>query len=486
MDLTPDQVTAANQGSIDAANKANVTAGLVSPTAVTSYGDGNSAFITPALADAQKTEATHAAAATTLAGSTGTSSTAPFISTSDSAQQNEAATSAKVNDLAANNQATTDAHNAYLGTIGQEKSDLELRRQAEVDSLNKDFDSQKNTLQDTQNRETGAETVLQQRAGGYLGMGASQTGALISLNQTHATEMSQLEAKRQTAITTAQNAITDKEFTLAEAAAKEAKDYAAEMQKNQQTYLDNKLKIQKSAEDAVASSQAAAEHSLKALSSLTPDMAAKIDPAQLTKIDQAYGVPGFAKNYIVAASATNAAKSQTDLVDARQKLLTLLQDIPQGQKVTFPDPANPSGPGTTYTGMGKVGDIATFNETDNHGNMTIIAYNKSTNTITRTPVGQVGKSKDSVDSGTRLGNMEQFMTDPKNKILVPADPSNPNAPKYMTADNYVAMYQKFTKVYPGQGDEFLKQWPIEQSVLPSQQKFASQKFAPNAQTDKTK
>lgn len=424
----------------------------------------------PATTAATNTENDNATAATKLASTTNTSNTNPFISTSDSVQSKEDSTASTVNDLNANNSATTAAHTTYLQTLAQEQANLIAQGNAEVTGINNDFNEQKAALDATQTGETAQEANIQQRSGGYLGQGASQTGALISLNQTHATEQATLESKRQSAIQAANDAIDSKNYVVAEAMAKEAKDYVAAMAKNQQDYLDNQIKIQTSQIAAVDAAQKQADNSLKAFSTLTPDEVSKIDPASLTKIDQAYGLQGFALNYIKATSAANAAKSQSDLVDAQQKMLTLLQDIPAGKTVTFPDPTNPTGPGTTYTGMGKTGDIATFSETDNNGRVTVIAYNKGSGTITRTPVGAVGKADASVQTGTRLGYMGEFISDPKNNVLVSADPSNPNAPKYMTADNYVAMYQKYTKQYPGQGAEFLSQYPVQESVIPSQRK----------------
>lgn len=443
---------------------------------------------TPATTQANQTESTNNTAATNLATSTNSNPTTPFISTSDSIEAQENNTAGIVNNINANNQATTDAHNNYISTLQAEQASLVAQGQSEAASINADFDSQENDLKNTQTGENAQEATLQQRSGGYLGQGASQTGALISLNQTHIAEQNKLEASRQAAIQAANDAIDTKSYAVAQSLAQEAKDYAAAMKQNQQDYLDNQIKIQQSQNDAITAAQSQADASLKALSSLTPEEVSKIDPAQLTKIDQAYGVQGFAANYIAATSAANAAKSQSDLVDAQQKILTLLQDIPAGQKVTFPDPTNPTGPGTTYTGMGKTGDISTFSETDDNGNVTVIAYNKGNGTITRTPIGAVGHAStanaSATATGTRLGYMDQFISDPKNNILVPGDATNPNSPKYMTADNYVAMYQKYVNQYPGQGSEFLSQYPVQESVLPSQRK--STELSSFSQSDSTR
>lgn len=435
---------------------------------------------TPAVSAANASEASNSAAASTLATQNNTNTSAPFISTSDSIQAQEDQTAGMVNNLTANNQATTDAHNNYITTLQNEQSQLQAQMQAQQSSINADFDSQNNDLESKQTQESGQEATLQQRSGGYLGQGASQLGAMISLNQTHIAEQSKLDAARQAALQAANNAIDDKQYQVAQSLAQEAKDYVTAMQKNQQDYLNNQIAIQKSQQDAVTAAQSQADASLKALSSLTPDEVSKIDPAQLTSIDEAYGVQGFAANYIAATSAANAAKSQSDLLDAQQKMLTLLQDIPVGQKVTFADPTNPTGPGITYTGMGKTGDISTFSETDDSGNVTVIAYNKGNGSITRTPIGSVGHASTTNaaagETASRLGAMSDFMQN--HGILTPSDPSDPNSPPTLTAANFNAMYAKYVQVYPGQGDEFVKQYTpfvntAQQKLILTKGSFAS-------------
>lgn len=398
----------------------------------------------------------------------------PFIATSDSVIAKEDALTSSLQAMNANDPAIAQAHTDYLSTLDAERAALEARRTQADANINGDFDAEKANEEVTQQGETGALNTLVRRAGGFLGMGASQTGALISLANSHKLTMQSLEAKRQDALLAANNAIDDKQFSLAEAKSKEAKDYLTAQNDAKQKYLEDQININKAQQDNVTFAQDQAKQSLTALSSLTPDDLAKVDPTTLKNIDDIYGVPGFAKNYIATTHAVNSAKSQSDAIAAQKNMLDLLQSIPNGQKITFPDPANPSGPGTTYTGMGKTGDISTFMETDNYGNNTLITFDKGSNTITRMAAGGGGKTSAAVDSAqqtsNRLNNISQFINDPSNKVLVSADPGNPNSPKYMTADNYVAMYQKYVNVYPGQGVEFLSQYPIQESVLPSQRK----------------
>lgn len=457
-----------------AANQAQAAKLGVTIPGVDSSNPNNS----PAVTQAQATQTTNNNAADSLASDTNTNnSTQPsYVSSSDSVENQENGISDTVNNLTANNEATTDAHNQYLATLATEMTNLQAQQQSQVESINADFDSQENTLDTTQKNETGAETVLQQRSGGYLGTGASQTGALISLNQTHAAEQTQLNTARQSAIQAAQSAVDDKEFSVAQAQAQEAKDYATQMAQNQQQYLTNQIAIQKSQQDAVTFAQTQAQNSLTALSSLTPDQLAATPQSTFDKIDQAYGVPGFAQSYAAATQAANTAKTASDVTDAQEKMLTMLQNIPKGQSVTIPDPTNPSGPGTTYTGLGSTADISTFTETDDQGRVTLFTYDKGSNTVTRASLGAGGttKSESTADAANDTASRLAPATKAIQALAVPLDPSDPGSPSFITANQYVNAYQTYIAQNPGRGTEFTTQFPLEETVLPSQLTLAQQ------------
>lgn len=425
-----------------------------------------------AVTQAQTTQNTNNSAADDLAGSTGTSTTTQptFVSSSDSVESNENDISNTVNNLTANNQATTDAHNTYLNTLSQELTSLQAEQASQTASINSEFDSQETALNATQANETGEENVTLQRSGGYLGQGASQTGALISLNQTHAAEQAQLESARQAAVQAAQSAIDDKEFSVAQAQAQEAKDYVAAIQQNQQTYLSNQIAIQKSQEDAVTFAQTQAQTQLTSLSTLSPTQLSAIPQSTFDSIDQTYGVPGFAQSYVAAAQATAAATSASDVLTAQSKMLTMLQSIPKGQSVTFPDPTNPSGPGTTYTGLGSTSDISTFTETDDQGRVTLFTYDKGSNTVTKTSLGAGGstKSTSTADAANATAARLGPATTAIQALAVPLDPNTPGSPKFITANQYVNAYQTYIAQNPGRGSEFLTNFPMDETVLPSQ------------------
>lgn len=400
------------------------------------------------------------------------SSGTPFIATSDSIIQQENDLNTTLQGLNANNPAEVQAQQDYLTTLQNEADALEQRRTAEDASINSEFDAEQSAEEGTQANETGVLNISVRRAGGYLGMGASQTGALLALNKSHALTMQSLEAKRQDALQTANSAIDDKEFTLAETKAKEAQDYLTQQNQEKQQYLQDQISINKAQQDNVTYAQDQAQKSLTALATLTPDQVKNVDPATLKNIDQVYGVPGFAAAYISTTNAINTAKSQDDAIAAQKNMLDLLQAIPKGQQITFPDPANPSGPGVTYTGLGSSGDVSTFTETDDNGNVTLYTYDKGSNTVTRQSVGATGKTKT-----TGAGDTDSSLaptTTALQSLAVPLDPANPGSPKFVTAAQYVNLYQAYVAKNPGKGAAFMTQFPVEETVVPSQAKNINQ------------
>lgn len=77
---------------------------------------------------------------------------------------------------------------------------------------------------------------------------------------------------------------------------------------------------------------------------------------------------------------------KTNYLNKKNNLLDFLSDIPNGQTVTFPD-------GTSYTGLGKSGDVSTSVQTDDAGISRMVAYDKRTGEATVTNIGQIGKTK---------------------------------------------------------------------------------------------
>lgn len=472
-------VTLPNGAVVSVDSKGNIVSG--DPTNGGKGVAGTDASHSQAAYEATQKSAADKAAADALAqktGSGGNDATKPYVSSSDSVEAKEQNITSTLQGLQADNPAAVQAHNDHIAEVTKQADALEKRRQQEIDQINKDFEAQKANTEKRQANDTGVEGIMLQRAGGYLGSGASQTGALLSLSRDHALEMQSLEAKRQDAINTANTAIEDKQFALAQAKVQEAKDYATAQQTAKQKYFEDQIQVNKDQRDKVTFDQDQADKSLKAMANLTPDQVSKMDPATLKKIDDAYGVPGFAKNYVATQHAINTAKSQDDALVAQQKMLTLLEDIPKGQKVTFPNPADPSGPGITFTGLGKAGDISSSIETNDAGGMTLISYDKGANTVTRQFIGYGGKTKTKGEGDVKqvAANRLAPATAALTKLAVPVDPSNPTSPSYITASQYVNAYQQYVRINPGHGDEFKTQHPMNMWVMPSQLKVADRAF----------
>lgn len=285
---------------------------------------------------------------------------------------------------------TSDAQGAsdsYLTMLENQMNALETRRANDVGGINAQFNSAQTDLQGAQKSETGTESATLARIGGYLGPSASGTGAMLNLAATHKTEILKLQTARAAAIQAANNAIDDKEFAVAEKKAQEAKDLAATIYKRKQDFFDNTMKLQTQQETQI-------QNQLKDMAVLDP----KTIP-QETKdaIDSHYGVPGFADQYFAATSAATTAKTNADQLKAKTDMLDLLQKIPAGQKLDFPD-------GTSYVGMGSAGDVATFMQTDNNGVGHLITYNKRTGATNAVSVGSVGKTS-STGGGSGAGGV---------------------------------------------------------------------------------
>lgn len=276
-----------------------------------------------------------------------------------------------------------------LQYIDDYMSQLEGRRSAELSGINTDYDEQGNKLEGQQANETGATTNTLARIGGYLGPSASATGAMINLSQEHKAEVSSLEAKRQSALLAANNAIDDRKFDIAKLRVQEVKDIEQEIQRRKEKFFDNQITLSRESRDQDEFVREKYKDQLETLAFANPE---DIDEDSLKAIDDYYGVPGFAQKYIDVSKIAAEAKTEKAQLENRKAVLDLLKDIPAGQTVAFPD-------GTEYTGMGSAGDISTTLQVDDSGRGHIVAYNKLTGATSITSVGQVGKTKSSGSSG---------------------------------------------------------------------------------------
>jgi hypothetical protein len=374
--------------------------------------------------------------ATTVTNS-GTTGASSVVSSSAPVVAEEKKTLSDLNNLTSDNNTITQAHNDYLTQLDAEFAALEARREREVAGINTAFDTKRTQTEQAQKGEVGTFTSTLARIGGYLGDSASAAGAMVNLNQAHKFQLNDLEAKRQSAIQEAKNAIDDKKFALARLKAQEAKDYAKEISDSKQKFFENNLRILNEQRQQDEANRAVIKDKLANLAFIDPS---KISSETKKEIDDFYGTPGFTDGYLNVTAASAKAKSQKDILAVQKDLLGLLQDIPAGQKVKFPD-------GTEYTGIGKTSDITTFQETDASGYVRLFTYNKGTGQVTSQNLGIVGKpSSDTVDKNNprivQASSAMEQLVDPKTG--------------YLPVNAYIEMYRAYVKENNGKGQEFIQ------------------------------
>jgi len=333
------------------------------------------------------------------------------------------------------------ASDQYLALIDEQVKALEERRKSEIAGIETQFAGAKANLEGEQKRERGTTSVSIARMGGYLGPSASAQGVMLNLAKTHRDEVSTLEAKKAEAIQQANNAISDKQFALARLRVEEVKDIEKTIHQRKVDFFNQSL-------DAVQEARQQDEFYRK---KITDDLAAfgevalsddslELDPARAAEIDQYYGVPGFTKQYLETIRSAAKAKAEKDRVATQKDMLDLLEKIPAGQELTFPD-------GTTYTGLGSAGDIFTSLQTDDLGIGRLITYDKRSGQVHVTPVGQVGNTKSS--SGGVGGSEEDVIIDNINAKMSQALESTKAEDGYYDPDVYLELRQELKTKYPG-------------------------------------
>ncbi len=169
-----------------------------------------------------------------------------IVSSSDPVVNEEKNITNTVNGLSVpslSTQSAQAASDSYLNLIDEQQKALELRRQAQIEGINKQFEDAKVSTEDAQNRETGTTNVALQRVGGYLGTQISGVGVLNNLATTHRAEIASLEAKKAAAIQAANSAIDDKQFGFASMKAQEIKSIEADINDRRNKFFDQSLDL---------------------------------------------------------------------------------------------------------------------------------------------------------------------------------------------------------------------------------------------------
>lgn len=329
-----------------------------------------------------------------------TSNPYSFIGSSDQTRTSENNLTSLISSLISgnNNTGLSDAYNKVLDNYTAYSDALEKRRAQQIDSINRQFDVVKTQTQDAQKHEMGATNAGVIRMGGYLGDSGSAQGVINTLGEKQRLEISALEAKRQDAIQSAQNAIDDKQFALAQSKANDIKSLEKEINDRKNTFFNQILNLTQEDRAQQTATRQKIDDQLKAMSLVDP---ATISPEQFSYIDNFYKTPGFTKNYLSASSLAAKAKTQKDQIDATKAYVDLLSSIPAGMSISLPD-------GSKVSGIGKAGDYEVFNKEDANGKVTVVRFNKATGTFTQYNAGNIGTPSASNSEEVSITKLKNF------------------------------------------------------------------------------
>lgn len=336
-----------------------------------------------------------------------------FIGSSDQTRSAENNLTSAISGLinGGNNNSLTDSYNKVIDNYNSYNDKLEERRAKQVESINRQFDITKTQTQDAQTKEMGSTNTGLLRAGGYLGESGSAQGVINNLGEKHRLEISTLEAKRQDAIQSAQSAIEDKQFALAQAKANDIKSLEKEINDRKNTFFNQVLNLTQESRAQETATRQKIDDQLKAMSLVDPST---ISPEQTSFIDNFYKTPGFTKNYLAASSLAAKAKTQKDQIDATKSYVDLLSSIPAGMSLSLPD-------GSKVSGIGKSGDYEVFNKEDASGKVTVVRFNKATGAMTQYSAGAIGTPSSENGGGFDIVNTLGPVTKEFGKLEKDAD-----------------------------------------------------------------
>jgi len=254
----------------------------------------------------------------------------------------------------------------FLSEIDRQIAALEERREAQLASINEQFDIAADRTREAQKRETGTTTVGLQRLGGFLGGSASQAGVLQNLANQQRLEMRQLESKRSSALAQANNAIDDKQFALAQAKAQEVKDLDKIIEDRRNKFFNQALgllqerRLQTSAEFNIAKD-----------------------------------IPEGEFVIINGQTFEGIKREEIEPFFTSSNLISIMQTLPEGEAFQLADPNT----GQIFTLQGIRQDdpgIKTVTAIDNAGNQTVTSYRVTQGgleLINQISAGRVGKAR---------------------------------------------------------------------------------------------
>jgi hypothetical protein len=243
--------------------------------------------------------------------------------------------------------------------IERQRAALESRRAGEVAGIHQGFDVAKTATEQQQKRETGQTSMDLARAGGFLGVTASQKGVLQNLVITQREELNSLEAKRQEAIRAANNAYEDRDFELAREALKSAREIEAEIFNRKNVFFSQQMEIL-GEERAQLTEQRQSAQFLRdqANERLDRILAAGIVPStdDIMEISQGLGIsPDEASQIVKSAEASKALDDKERKTNRELAILNTLRGIPRDQSVVID--------GVTYRGLAELSSSGSVSAT---------------------------------------------------------------------------------------------------------------------------
>ena len=301
---------------------------------------------------------------------------APYISSTSGVVTAENNLSNLISSLGTPNtseQTARDSSQAFTDEIQRQIDAFEERRKSQLEEINKQFDLQRGEVTKAQARETASTGTGIVRVGGYLGESGSGMGVMQNLADTHRVELAKLEATRASALSAANSAINEKQFSLAQAKAKEVKDLDKAIEDRRNTFFTQALQLLQ-------------ENRLQnaAFYDIVKDI-----PAGQTKVINGVEYTGIAE--------PEAFFKSSDLV-------SLMKELNVGETQTIFDPN--LGKDVTITGL-RTDDpsIKSISSYDNAGNLTITSYKigpTGAQLINQVGAGRVGKAKTTGGGGAQL------------------------------------------------------------------------------------
>lgn len=264
----------------------------------------------------------------------------------------------------------------YMSEIDRQIADLENQRKDRVANIEKSFAVAKDLSTRAQQSEIGTTTAALFRVGGFLGVQMSGVAVLNNMASTHRLEMNDLEAKRASAISAANNAIDDKQYALALKKAEEAKALEQTIYDRSRNAFEDMVKLNKEMREADKYAKESATATLSAIA----ESGAEYSDTFFEVFDQSNGfTAGFSKGLFNLAKKA----STQDAVKNAMELNKLLSDVPMGTPVSVG--------GFTYYGQQGAG---TLQINDTTGDASIFQVDQATGKITQKKVGNVGAAKD--------------------------------------------------------------------------------------------